>query len=324
MKIKKGSVMKSLPAVLAATALSLAIAGPAVAEDYPAEQVRLIVPYGPGGTTDNVARAFAIAFEKELGQTVVVENVGGASGITGTERLARAKPDGYTLGMPPNPVTSTAPHIVNTTFDTKTSFSAVSKVVEGVTPFSVRADFPADTMEEFIAYAKENPGITFGSSGIGSNGHQCGANMSSDMDLNLVHVPFSGSRDVLNSLLGGHIDAFCDPLTVQPAQAGSVKALTVMNEARWVDLPDVPTYKEATGEEPPITLYYSLLAPAGTPDNVIKKLNEITHRALADKGTKKRFHNLGLVGTPTSHEEAQNLMISDYEKAGLRMKNKKK
>lgn len=299
--------------------MGIGVSGAAMAQDFPEESVRIIVPYGPGGTSDTVTRAFAPAFEEALGQTVIVENISGSSGVTGTERLARSKADGYTLGVLANSITSTVPHIIDTNYHPSESFAAISQVVEGVTPFAVRGDFPVDTMQEFIDYAKENPGVTYASSGIGSNGHLCPALMSNDLGLNMQHVPFSGSRDSINSLLGGHVDAACDPGTVQAAEAGSIKALTVMNKERWETLPDVPTYKEVTGEEPPIVLYYSLVAPAGTPDDVIQVLNEATEAALSDEGTKQRFQNLGQIGVHTSPEVMQDMIDSDYENAGRRL-----
>ena len=294
--------------ILAAAAPVALLGGKAAlsADDpYPSRVITMIVPYAAGGPSDTVARLLAESMGQTLGQQVVVENVGGASGTIGAGRAARADPDGYTLLL------HTSAHATNTLlydnlqFDAATDFEPIGVVID--TPMTVvgRPDLPAESVNELLEYIRTNKeDVTYGNAGVGGPSHLCGMMLSSRLDAPMTMVPYKGTGPALTDLLGGQIDLMCDQATntMGHIRSGAVKAYAVTTKERLAALPDVPTLDEAGLEGFEQTVWLGLYAPKGTPKEAIDKLTAALQKALADPNVKERFASLGTA--PASAEEA--------------------
>ena len=304
-----------MPSRLIATLLSaLAIAAPAQAQ-YPARTIKWIVPYTPAGITDSVTRIVAQRLEASLGQPVVIENKPGANSIVGAESVARSAPDGYTVLM------VIAAHAANATlyagklpFDPVKSFEPVSVV--GIAPLilTVNNAFPAKDARELIAYARANPGrISFGSSGIGSAAHLTTELLKQTADIEMVHVAYKGTAPALTALLSGDIQVLVDvPTTMLPqVRAGKVRALGMFSVRRIPAAPEVPTVAEAGG--PPIegSTWLMVLAPAGTPREIVNRLSAQIAKILATPDIRERFEQMGV--EPVGSTPAQAAKFLDEE-----------
>lgn len=276
---------------------ALAAAAPALAQDaYPARPIRLIIPFAAGGGADVVGRLIAIRLSERLGQQLVVDNRTGAGGVIGTELAARGAPDGYTLGFVPASFTM-QPALRKLPYDPIKSFTPIARVGKGSFVLVVTPAVPARTLKEFIAYAKQNPGkMFFGTAGAGSTAHMFMElfKMMADIDFSVVH--FKGGNQQVIDLLGGHSHGTMISLpAVRPhILSGKLRALATSASRRTVFLPDVPTLDEAGVKGYDATVWWGVLAPAGTPAAVIKKLDAQLKSVLALDDVHKAFAAQGV------------------------------
>ncbi len=307
--------MKKLFAALALCALSLA----AHAQPYPSRAIRVIVPFGPGGFTDVVARILQKELGAAVGQPVVIENKPGAGSTIGTSEVAKAKPDGYTLVM----ISTThviTPHLYKgMPYDPLKDFTPVMKLGEGPYVLVINPSLPVKSVAELIALAKAEPNkIDYASSGNGSSQHLVGALFSTMSGAPLNHVPYKGSSGAMNDLLGGQVKvSFVGMPNALPNLAnGKLRALAVTTKKRSPDLPDVPTMDEAGVPGYEANIWLALLAPPGTPREIIEKLNTEVTKVLSTAEARKLMSSAGVdVATSTSDELAK-LMQSDLERWG--------
>jgi tripartite-type tricarboxylate transporter receptor subunit TctC len=287
-------------------AACLALSGTlAFAQDYPTQPVTVVVPFSAGGPTDTVTRIVAEPMSASLGQQMVVQNVGGAGGTLGATQAAKAAPDGYTLllhhiGM------STAPSLyTDLAYDPVTDFAPIGLVTSVPMTIIARKDFEPNTLQELIDYVKANADtVTYANAGIGAASHLCGMLFMSAIDVELVTVPYQGTGPAMTDLIGGQVDFMCDQTTNTTGQikGGEVKAYAVTSPERLANLPDLPTTAEAGLPDFTIGVWHGLYAPAGTPPEVLAKLNEALKTAVADPTVAERFAELGTA--PATAEEA--------------------
>lgn len=266
---------------------------------FPDKPVTLIVPYPPGGTTDIAARTIAQAMEPFLGQTIVVDNRAGAGGSIGMGVVARAKPDGYTVGMGTIGTQSINQYLYNDLpFNAEKDFSPIALVVSTPNVIAVRNESEIKSMADLIAKAKAagKDQLTYASPGIGSSVHLTGAYLEQVAGIEMLHIPFKGVSASLPALIGGQVDILMDnlPSTLSQLQDGSrVRALAVTSVKRSPSLPNVPTVAEAGLKDFDVTAWFALYAPAGTPNEAMDKWIDAARKALATDTVKQKFESLG-------------------------------
>ena len=279
---------------------------PAHALDYPTRPVRVVVGFPPGGSADIVARIVAQALTERMGQTFIIDNKPGAGSNLGTEAVARAEPDGYTL------MADSVSNAINPTLYKKLSYDQLKDLIPvasiDVVPnvMDVNIDLPVKTVPEFIAYAKANPDkISMGSGGIGSSPHVAGELFKMMTGVNMLHVPYRGVALATTDLLGGRVQVLFDtlPAAVANIRAGKIRALAVTSKKRSETLPEVPAMNEfVPGYE--ADSFHGISAPKGTPREIVDKLNQEINAALADPKLKARLAELGaevFTGTPEDY-----------------------
>ena len=281
--------------VMAASLALAAFCSPAAAQ-YPNKPITIIVPFAAGGPTDVVARLVGDHMSRTLGQTILVENVGGAGGTIGMTRAAQAQPDGYTIAVGNMGTQSAAPALYpNLKYDPAKSFAQIGTA--NFTPQAIVAknNTPAKNLKEFIEYLKANhTKLSYGHAGVGSISHVSGLVFNSKFGLKPTLVPYRGTGPALTDLVGGQIDYIVDQsLNVIPQiKAGKIKAYAVAAPERLESLPDVPTTKEA-GVDFIFSAWNAMVAPKGTPPEIIAKLSDALNKALDDPAVKKRYVELG-------------------------------
>ena len=289
--------MKIRSILLSAALLPLAaLPSIASAQSYPTKPVRIIVPFAPGGATDIVTRLLAQKLNETWGQTVVVDNRGGAGGNIGGELAARSTPDGYTLFMTSGSIVTANPYIYRKmSFDPAKDLVPVSMVSSGPQLIVVNPNFPAKTVKDFIALAKSKPGtISLGSAGIGTQTHLAAENFAHAAGIDIVHVPYKGEGPAITDLMGGQIGFVTPniPAALGFVQQGRLRALGVTSKQRFPALPDVPAVAESLPGFENIG-WFGLMFPAGTPKAIIDRVHADTVKALADPEMKKRFEAQG-------------------------------
>src|SRR5215470_10344160 len=303
---RRSSEEPMLRLLLAACALALA-AAPASAQPYPNHPITLVVPFAPGGSTTIVARIVADKLSEALGQSIVVENRAGGGGTVGTRAVAISPPDGYTLLLGYTGTLAIAPTLYpNPGYDPRKSFAPIGMIGNAPNSLVVNPAFPAKSVQELIAYAKANPGkVSFGSAGVGTMSHVSGEYFASAAGIKLTHVPYRGTGPALADLIGGHIPmAFAPiPATHGPVSQGLLRGLAVTSAKRSSLVPDLPTIAESGIKDFEASLFYGLVAPAGTPRDIIDRLNKVLREALATADVQKRLTNDGAEATPGSPEE---------------------
>lgn len=289
--------MKGLRAlVLASLAALLPLAGLA-AQPFPAKQIRLVVPYPPGGPLDTVARLLGQKVAASLGHPVIVDNVPGAGGNIGAATVAKAAPDGYTLLMG-----AVATHAINPAlypsmpYDAGKDFAAVTQVASTPNVLVVNPAIPANSVAEFVAYAKSRPGkLNFGSGSTGSAGHLAGELFKSLAGVDMAHIPYKGAAAAMQDLVGGRVDLMFDNLASSLAQVkgGRVRALAVTTAKRSPLAPELPTIAESGLPGFDISTWFGIFVPAGTPRPVIDRLHDAFVAALASPDVREKMLNLG-------------------------------
>ena len=304
--------------ILRAIAL-LAIALQAHAQSYPTRPIRIVVPFGPGGFTDVAARILQKELAPAIGQPIVIENKPGAGSTIGTTDVARSAPDGYSLVM----ISTThviSPHLYKQTpYDPIKDFTPVMKLAEGPYVLVVHPSLPVKNVADLIALAKAKPNsIDYASSGNGSAQHLVGALFVTMAGAPLSHVPYKGSSQAMNDVLGGIVKvSFVGvPNALANLQAGKIKALAVTTKKRYAELPDVPTLDEAGVKGYDATVWLGLLAPPGTPRDIVDKLNTSITKILSTPEARKLMASAGVDVATSSPEDFATLMQSELERWG--------
>jgi tripartite-type tricarboxylate transporter receptor subunit TctC len=283
------------------------------AGDYPARPVRVIVPYAPGGALDTVARVLAAPLGDALGQAIVIYNRSGGGGLVGMNEAAKSPPDGYTLLIDHSGLTYMPGLHAELPFDPVKDFAGIITAVSGSYVLAVNNDMPIRSVAELIAYAKSKPGkLSYGSAGVGTSIHLAGEFFARSAGIDIVHVPYKGAAPAVTDLVGGQIPMMFGPTTdILPlARAGKIRALAVTSPERSKLAPELPTVAEALpGYE--VVGWYGLAAPAGTPMDVIAKLNAVTNRVLQAPDLIAKYNGLGFEPVGGTPEEAGARIKSD-------------
>ena len=303
---------------IAAALFALAILGAspiAAAQDkYPSKPIRLVVPYPPGATSDNVGRIIASKLQEALGQPVVVDNRPGAGGTIGTDSVAKSAPDGYTLLSATNGFLAIAPHIMAVKYDPLKDFQTISLVGDSYSVFAVHPSVPANTLAELVALAKQKPGgLNFGSAGNGSLTHLFGEVFKSLAGVSIVHVPYKGSAAAITDTLAGRLQLTFDPAALPHVQAGKLRPLSVTTPTRWPEIPNVPTMAEAGLSGFNARLWFGVIGPAGMPPQVVKLLNEKMTEILARSDTREALARIALKAESSTPEALNERIKEDYE-----------
>jgi len=301
-----------IPAPSRRSVLSAALAAPALLPGlaraqaaYPNRPISIIIPFAAGGPTDVVGRLVAEVMGRDLGQPVVVENVGGAGGTLGAQRVAQARPDGYTLlchhiGM------GTTPSLYRRlSYDAVNGFETIGLVTEVPMTIIAKKDFPANNLAELVAVMRERKlNINLANAGVGAASHICGLLLQSAIQTQVTTVPYRGTGPAMTDLIGGTVDLMCDQTTNTTTQinAGAVKAFAVTTTTRNEALPNLPTAAEAGLPGFEVSVWHGLYAPKGTPAEITARLSRALQVALRDDRLKARFAELGT--TPVSQEQA--------------------
>ena len=304
---------------LAAAALSiLASAAGAQAQSYPAKPITMIVPANAGGPTDTIGRILAAGMQGALGQNVIIENIGGASGTLGTGRLVRAPADGYTIGLG-----GWNHYVVNGAvyalpYDLLNDFAPVSLIVSGPQLILSRKTVPANDLKEFVAWLKASPNpVTFGTGGVGAPGHISGLSFQDITGLHFQFVPYRGAGPAMQDLVAGHIDmTFDQPTGALPqVRAGLVKAYAVTAKNRLASAPDIPTVDESGLPGFYASIWHGMWVPKATPREIIAKLDAAIVDALADPGVRQRLADLGQDIFPRDQQTPE--ALAAYHKAEI-------
>jgi tripartite-type tricarboxylate transporter receptor subunit TctC len=307
---------RTFVAILAALGLTWG-ALPAGAQDYPTRPITMIVPFAAGGPTDLFARIVGEHMSRTLGQQIVVENVVGAGGTTGTTRAKRAAPDGYTIIMGHMGTHAAAPALYpNLAYNPETDFEPIGLVAGTPILIVTRKDFPAKDLKEFVDYVKANESkMNAAHAGVGSVSYTTCTLLNSIMKVKPTAVPFNGTGPALNALLGGQVDYMCDQIVnlVSQIEGGAIKAYAIATPERSPALPNVPTTKEGGLPEYEVSAWNAMFAPKGTPQPIVDKLTNALDKALNDENVKKRMLELGSV-MPEGPERGQKALADHVKK----------
>jgi tripartite-type tricarboxylate transporter receptor subunit TctC len=290
---------------LALTAL-LGFATLASAQDYPNRAITMVMPYAAGGPGDAVTRIFANAMQKTLGQTIVVDNTAGASGSIGSAKVARAKPDGYTLLMIHVSHATNLAMFKNLGYHPVDDFEPIGSATTGPMLVYARSEFPAKDLGDFVSYVKANQTkVSIAHAGVGSASHLCALMMMNALKVKLNEIPYKGTGPALNDLMGGQVDLLCDQTsgTVPAVKAGRIKAYAAAGTARVASLPDVPAISEAGVQGFEIAISFGLYAPKGTPKPVLDTLSAALQKAVVDPDVRQKLDGIG--AAPVSPERAR-------------------
>jgi tripartite-type tricarboxylate transporter receptor subunit TctC len=309
--------MIALLRVLTFLALGLAAAVPVSAQTYPARPVKIIVPFAAGGPADLFARQLGQYLSESLKQSFVVEDRPGAGSILGTEAVARSAPDGYTLLLMSNTHTTNESLIPNKPFALMRDFVAVTPINYSDLLMVVHPSVPARDLKEFIAFAKAKPGaLNYASSGPGTPYHMAGELFKATSGTNIVHVPYKGSGDARNAVIGGHVQMMFDAITTmaENARAGQVRPLGTTGAKRSSVLPDVPTIAEAGAPGYEATIWIGLMAPAATPKPIVDTLNAEIGKIISRGDVQKVWAQQGAVPMRMSPSEFEAYLRADIAK----------
>jgi tripartite-type tricarboxylate transporter receptor subunit TctC len=308
--------MMKRPLVLIALGALLSV--PAQAADYPNRVIRMIVPYPAGGTSDVLARVLAKKMGDSMGQSIVIENIGGAAGTIGATAVARAAPDGYTLIFGYATQFTIAPVLYqNLNYDPIKSFAPIGSVVRFHFLMTAYSALPVKTLPELVAHAKANPGkLTYASPGVGTSTHLVGELFKLKQQIDLVHVPYRGGGPAITDYVAGRIDTYWDAVAplLPWVEKGNIKPLAVTSAQRMAALPDVPTVLEAGMPDLNVFTWTALFAPAGLPSDIAATLEAELKKALTDKEVQDVFLKNGYELFPGSPASVTELIRLDLEK----------
>ena len=306
--------------IFAAVAVLLAAiaSAAALAQAYPAKPVKLVVPFPPGGNVDTIGRLMAQKLTDAFGQQVFVENRPGGAGIIGAEAVAKSPPDGYTIFVGTSGALSSAPALQpKLPYDPVKSFAPISVLTAAPVVVIVQGSIPVSSLKEFIEYAKARPGkLTYGSAGVGHFLHVAGEAFNVAAGVQLFHVPYKGVNQALVDMLAGRLDVMIDTIVIYAphVQSGKLKALTVAQKKRLARMPELPTTAEAGLPGYEFASYFGMLAPAGTPGDIVRRLNAEVVKALGSPDVLDALSKMGVEPFPTTPEEYAKLIVEDGAK----------
>jgi tripartite-type tricarboxylate transporter receptor subunit TctC len=290
----------------------------ALAQAYPMKPIRMIVPFPAGGPADIFGRGLAHGMSTDLGQPVIIENIGGVGGVLGVDRALKSAPDGYTLAFNSGSTLSIAPFsFTRMPYDVKKDVGLITLVVRVPEVVAVNPSLPVNSLAELIDYARKNPGkVNFGSAGGGSITHLAGELLKSEAKIDLVHVPYKGAAPAVSDLVGGQVQMgiFDVPVLLGHIRSGKLKALAVTSSTRAPTLPDVPTTAE--GNYPNVTSdnWYGLVVPAATPADIQRRIHAAAMTALKSAGVMEQFAKVGGLASPGTPQEYAAFLASEQAK----------
>jgi tripartite-type tricarboxylate transporter receptor subunit TctC len=291
--------------------MQLVWAGGARAQEWPSRTITMVVPFAAGGPVDTLGRILGARLSELLGQQVVIENVGGAGGMIGASRVARAEPDGYTILLGSSSVLAFNQTIhKKPLYDAAADFTPVALFADSARILIARKDFPASNLAEFNAYAKANERkLQYGSAGHGSGAHVCAALLNSVNATKIAHVPYRGTAQAMQDLVGGRLDFVCEQIStaVSLVQSGNVKAISVLGPDRVAVLPDVPTAKENGLPDLDCNSWSALVLPRGAPDAIVRRLSRAMSEAVETPAVRKRLEDAGVSIPPPERRTTEYL-----------------
>ncbi|MEN3351711.1 MAG: hypothetical protein V7632_5346 [Bradyrhizobium sp.] len=289
----------------------------ASAQDYPAKPIRLIVPFPAGGPNDIIARVVGQKMSELVKQAIIVDNRGGQGGVLGTDAVAKAAPDGYTIAITSAGALAISPSMEKVAYDTLKDLAPVTLVATVPEMLVVANNVPAKTMGELVALAKAQPGkLNFASTGPGGLPHLAGELFRLTAKIDIVHVPYRGAAPAMNDLLGQQVQmTFLDlPAILPQIKAGALRGIALGGRVRAPTAPDVPTTTEVGMPDLIIENWYGMVAPAATPPAIIARLNKIATEAMADPGVKEKLAEQGLTMAPDTPEHFRDFIAADIRK----------
>jgi tripartite-type tricarboxylate transporter receptor subunit TctC len=295
----------------------LLLPAPGTAQDFPAKPIKLIVPFPPGGPNDIIARVVGQRMTELCKQPVIIENRSGQAGVLGTDAVAKAAPDGYTIGITSASSLVINPSLEKVPYDVHKDLAPVTLNVTVPEMLVVASNVPASNMAELIALAKAQPGkLNFASAGVGGLPHLAGELFKLTAKLDIVHVPYRGAAPAINDLLGQQVQmTFLDlPVILPHIKAGSLRPIALGSPMRAPTAPDVPTTAEVGMPDLLIENWYGMIAPGGTPAKIIAELNRITNEAMADPGVKEKLADQGLTVAGDTPEHFRGFIDSETKK----------
>ncbi len=295
----------------------LLLAPRASAQDFPNKQIRLIVPFPPGGPNDIIARVVGQRMSEIFKQPIVIDNRGGQGGVLGTDMVAKATPDGYTIGIVSASSLVIAPTMDKVAYDVAKDFAPVTLCTTVPEMLVVASDVPAKNMAELVALAKAQPGkLNFASAGVGGLPHLAGELFKLTAKIDIVHVPYRGAAPAINDLLGQQVQmVFLDlPVILPQIQAGKLKPIALGAPQRAPTAPDVPTTAEVGMPDLLIENWYGMIAPAGTPEKIVATLNRVTNEAMNDPSVKQKLADQGLTVAGDSPAQFRDFIDSETKK----------
>jgi tripartite-type tricarboxylate transporter receptor subunit TctC len=284
----------------------------AQAQGWPEKPVKLILPYAPGGATDLIGRPWSDKLTQAFGQQFVIENRGGAGGMIGTEAASKAAPDGYTFLLTPNATMSVLPLLRKTAYDPVKSFVPVAQVGDILSGFVIHPAVGPKTFKEMVEYAKKNPGkLSYGSAGLGTATHLRIEMLKYRAGIDILHVPYRGSADALNDLLPNTIQMMNEINVIPHVKAGKLILLNINHSQRHPDFPDVPTLTELGYPSSDVPIWFSVWAPAGTPRDIVDKLNARVVEIARSDDMKARMASINVVVPIQTPEEIAKRLEED-------------
>lgn len=312
----KSKLMSGVVATSAALFAAAGVVPSSAAAAYPEQPIRMIVGFSAGGTTDVSARILAKEIGAKLGQPVIVENRPGAGSNIASELVSRAKPDGYTIYMVAVTAAINQTLYQNLRFDLTKDFAPVSHAVSVPNILVVNPGVPVKSVQELVDYAKANPGkLNFSSSGSGTSIHMAGEMFKQLADIDVQHIPYKGSSPAMADLLGGQVDFMFDnmPSAWPHVQGDALRALAVTTDERSKVAPDLPTMQESGFETFSVSSWFGVMAPKGTPDEIVNTLNQAIQSALDDPGVQKNLADLGAVPVKSTPAEFGEFVKKEVE-----------
>ena len=306
-------------------ALALVLACPLAAQTFPSQPIKLIAPFPPGGSVDITARLIAEPLAGELGTRIIVDNRSGASGNIGMEAAARAAPDGYTIVLNTIPLVTNQSLFDRLSWDPIRDFAPIGMVATSPHVLVVPAKVPVSKVEDLVRLARANPGkLSYASAGVGTTFHLCGEMFKDSTSTFILHVPYRGGGPALLDTLAGQVDMSFPTLSaaLPHVRAGTLRALAVTDTTRSSQLPDVPTLQEAGVKDFQFTQWLALLAPAGTPPQVVTRLNSALSSALKTKELRDKFQAQAFEAFITTPEEAGKFIAGEAQRLAKLIKTR--
>ena len=311
--IGRRAVMRGLGGIGAA-----AFAAPAIAQaPWPSRPVKLVVPYAPGGASDTMARPWAEKLTMAFGQPFVIDNRGGAAGTIGAEAVAKSTPDGYTFLFSPNSIFNVVPQLRKVGYDPKKDFAPVARVGDLHCGFVLRPEIGPSSIKELVEYAKKNPGkLAYGSSGLGTSAQLRMEMLKLKAGVDILIVPYRGSADAMNDLLGGQVQMMNEIIVLPHVKAGKLKLLCINHAQRNPDFPDAPTLTEAGYPESDVPIWYSMQAPAAVPKDIVATFNRRIVEIAKTEEMIRRLREVSIICPTQTPEEIAAFMEADFAANG--------